>query len=115
MADNDPKKKQDTCFPPDMEAIVSFLFLIFAITYVTCGLSWAKARGDTTLFNLAIFLGSIGALLLLIARIPLNRQRRFFTLGPSSLSGIYRKLYFTAYAFIVSSIVLFLLLLSALR
>jgi len=78
-------------------------------------LSWAKARGDTTLFNLAVFLGGIGAVLLLIARIPLYRQHRFFTLGPRSLTGIYRRLYFTAYVFIVPSIVLLVLLLLAFR
>ena len=98
-----------------MGAIVSLLFVIFVVIYVTCGLSWAKARGDMTLFNLAIFWGSVGAVLLLIARIPLYRERRFFTLGPSSLNGIYRKLYFTAYVFILPSIVLFVLLLLALR
>jgi hypothetical protein len=115
MPDDHQEKKNDSYFPPDVGAIGSLLFIIMAVVYVSCGLSWAKARGDTTLFNLAVFLGCVGAVLLFIARIPLYRQRRFFTLGPSSLSGIYRKLYFTAYAFIVPSIVLLVLLLLAFR
>ncbi len=114
MPDNDQENKNDSHFPPDMGLLGSFFFLLLVVLYVTCGLSWAKARGDTTLFNLALFLGCAGALLLLIARIPLYRQHRFFTLGPKSLSGIYRKLYFTAYLFIVHGIVLLVLLLLAL-
>lgn len=88
--------------------------MILVVLFVSCGLSLAN-RGDTTLFKLAVFLGVVGVVLLFTARIPLYRQRRFFTLGPSSLSGIYRKLYFTAYIFIVPSIVLLVLLLLALR
>ena len=115
MPDDHQEKKNDSYFPPDMGAIGSFFIVIMAVVYVSCGLSWVKARGDTTLFNLAVFLGVVGAVLLLVARIPLYRQRRFFTLGPRSLTGIYRKLYFTAYVFIVPSIVLLVLLLLALR
>jgi len=111
MPDNDQRKKNDSYVPPDIGAIGSLFFIMFVVLYVICGLSWAKARGDTTLFNLALFLGGVGAVLLLVARIPLYRQRRFFTLGPKSLSGVYRKLYFTAYAFIVPSVVLLVLLL----
>jgi len=115
MPDNDQQKKNDSYVPLDIGAIGSLFFIMFVLLYVSCGLSWAKARGDTTLFNLALFLGGVGAVLLLIARIPLYRQRRFFALGPRSLSGVYRKLYFTAYAFIVPSIVLLVLLLLAFR
>lgn len=112
---DEQQKKNGTCFPPDVVAVGGLLFMVMVSLIVICGLSWAKARGDTTLFNLAIFLGGVGAVLLLLARVPLYRQRRFFTLGPRSLSGVYRKLYFTAYAFIVPSIVLLLLLLLAFR
>jgi hypothetical protein len=114
MPDIEQDKKDSSPVPPDMAGIGSFLFMILAVLFVSCGLSWAK-RGDTTLFNLAVFLGAIGAVLLLIARIPLYRQRRFFTLGPRALTGIYRKLYFAAYVFIVPSIVLLVLLLLSLR
>ena|SRR5260370_32853188 len=115
MPNNNQEKKNDSHFPPDVGAIGSLFFITFAVLYVTCGLSWAKTRGDTTLFNLAVFLGCTGAVLLLIARMPLYRQHRFFTLGPSSLSGVYRKLYFTAYIFLVPSIVLLVLLLLVVR
>jgi hypothetical protein len=114
MPDDHQDKKNDSYFPPDMAVVCSFLFMILAVVFVSCGLSWAK-RGDTTLFQLAMFLGVVGAILLFVARIPLYRQHRFFTLGPRSLTGIYRKLYFTAYAFIVPSIVLLVLLLLAFR
>lgn len=102
-------------FPPDLGALLSPIFLIIAILYVSSGLSWAKTTGDQSLFHLALFLGSTGALLLLVARIPLYRQRRFFTVGPQALTGVYRKLYFAAYALIVPSTILFGLLLYSLR
>jgi hypothetical protein len=114
MPDNEQHKKNSSQVPPDMAVICGFLIMILVVLYVSCGLSWAK-RGDTTLFNLAVFLGVVGAVLLFIARIPLYRQRRFFTLGPRALTGVYRKLYFTSYAFIVPSIVLFVLLLLSFR
>lgn len=114
MPDNEQDQKDSSHVPPDMAVIGSFLFMILAVLFVSCGLSWAK-RGDTTLFNFAVFLGVVGAVLLFIARIPLYRQRRFFTLGPRALTGIYRKLYFTSYVFIVPSIVLLVLLLLSFR
>ena len=114
MPDTEQDKKESPHVPPDMAVIGSFLVVILAILFVSCGLSWVK-RGDTTLFKLAVFLGAIGAVLLFIARIPLYRQRRFFTLGPRTLTGIYRKLYFASYVFIVPSIVLLVLLLLSLR
>lgn len=115
MPDDYQEKKKDSHFPPDVAVIGGCLFVIMAVVYVSCGLSWAKTRGDTTLFNLALFLGGIGAVLLLVARIPLYRRRRFFTLGPRSLTGIYRKLYYAAYVFIVPSIGLLALLLLTFR
>jgi hypothetical protein len=114
MPDNDPKQKDGSQFPPDLGLICSFFFLLLAVLYVACALSWAKGWGDRTLFQLALILGFVGVVLLFTARIPLYRRKRFFTFGPSSLSGIYRKLYFTAYMFIVPSIVLLVLLLLAL-
>ncbi len=88
--------------------------MILAVLFVACGISWAK-RGDTKIFNLAMFLGVIGAVLLFIARIPFYRQRHFLTLGPQGLTGIYRKLYFTSYVFIVPSILMLVLLLLSFR
>ncbi len=114
MPDSEQDKRNSSNFPTDTLAIGSFHFLILAVLFVSCGLSWAK-QGDTTLFKLAALLGGVGAVLLFIARIPLYRQRHFLTLGPRALTGIYRKLYFTSYAFIVPSIVLLLLLLLSLR
>lgn len=115
MKQREHNKTDGWFFPPDLGAVLSPILLIIAVVYVSCGLSWAKAAGDQSIFHLALFLGAAGALLLLAARIPLYRQRRFFTLGPRALTGIYRKLYYAAYALIVPSIILFGLLLYSLR
>jgi hypothetical protein len=113
MPEKSPDKNDGSSFPPDMAAICGLLFMVLASITVTSGLSWATSRGDTTLFNLALFLGAVGVFLLAIARIPLYRQHRFFTIGPKSLSGVYRRLYIAAYVFIVPSIALLVLLLLA--
>ncbi|MCW5555892.1 MAG: hypothetical protein KIS67_27510 [Verrucomicrobiae bacterium] len=115
MKQREHNKTDGWSFPPDLGALLSPILLIIAILYLSSGLFWAKTTGDTSLFHLALFLGSAGALLLLVARIPLYRQRRFFTLGPGALTGIYRKLYYAAYALIVPSILFFGLLLYSLR
>ena len=115
MKDGDHKKTDNWFFPPDLGAVISPILLIIVVLYVSCGLSWAKTFGDTSLFHFAMFLGGVGASLLLVARIPLYRQRRFFTLGPKSLTGFHRKLYYTAYGLIVPSVLLLALLLFVLR
>jgi hypothetical protein len=109
------KGPEDSYFPLDIAAVLAPVLLAAVLVYVTCAISWAKAFGDTSLLNLALWLGGIGAAMLLVARIPLYRQRRFFTLGPKSLAGIHRKLYYLAYLLIVPSIVLLALLLMTLK
>jgi hypothetical protein len=45
-----------------------------------------------------------GILLLFFARLPLYRQRKFWTVGPRALDLIHRRLYWTSYVFLVLGI-----------
>ena len=62
------------------------------------------------LFYLALCLGVAGSILLFIARLPLYRQRKFWTFGPSQLDQQHRRFYWLSYAHLVPSICLFLLI-----
>jgi hypothetical protein len=55
------------------------------------------------LFYTAMTSASIGTLLLLLARMPLYRQRRFWTVGPRELDRSHRRLYWLAHIFILAS------------
>jgi len=71
----------------------------------------ASRHGNRALFIVAFVLAIVGVVLLFIARLPLYRERRFFTLGPKALSASHRRLYWTAYAFIGTAVALMVLLL----
>ena len=111
MAHDDGKKSNGGTFPPDLAAVLAPTLLSIIVLYVSCGIGWAKNSGDRSLLNVALCLGGTGSLLLFVARLPLYRQHRFFTFGPRSLTGIYRKLYYAAYWLIVPSVALLSLLL----
>jgi hypothetical protein len=115
MTNNDQNKKNHGHFPPDLAAMLSFPLFTGSFLFVCCSLSWAATFGDRSLFDFAVFLGSIGVVLLLLAKIPLYGERRFFTVGPGAMKGRHQKLYFAAYAFIVPAVVLLILLCAALK
>jgi len=98
-----------------MAAVLAPMLVMIAILYVTSAISWAKAIGDTSLLHLALWLGVVGSVSLFLARLPLYRRGRFFTLGPRDLSGWHRKLYYAAYAMIIPSVCLLGLLLLSLK
>jgi hypothetical protein len=115
MADKEQKPSDDWYFPPDLAAILGPILAAFAFLYVISAVSWARAFGDTSLFRFALCLGVLGSVALFVARLPLYRRGRFFTLGPRALTGWHRKLYYPAYALIVSSVLLLGLLWLGLR
>jgi len=93
-------KSNDWYFPPDLAVALAPFVVSLVLIVAICGISWVSAAA---LFRAALCLGSVGVVLLFVARIPVYRQRRFFSLGRSAVSGIYRKIYCVAYIFIVPS------------
>lgn len=100
MARQETKKSNDWYFPPDLAVTLAPIVASIVLVIALCGISLATA---VSLFRAAIFLGGVGVALLLIARIPVYRQRRFFSVGPGALPGVYRKIYCVAYIFIIPS------------
>jgi hypothetical protein len=58
----------------------------------------------TKLFLAGLAAGACGVILLFFARLPLYRQRRFFTFGPRELDRSHCRLYWLAYLFILVSV-----------
>lgn len=59
---------------------------------------------STRLFWIGLTAGIIGIVLLFFARLPLYRQKRFWTLGPRELDTFHRRLYWLAYLVVLVSI-----------
>lgn len=61
-----------------------------------------------TLYGVGVAAGVIGIVLLFIARMPLYRQRHFWTVGPRQLDRKHRLFYWLAYGFVIVSLLLLL-------
>jgi hypothetical protein len=73
--------KSDWAFPVDLAALISMP--IFSILGILFAIQIHRtSQGDPTLLVLAVALGLAGACLLFAARLPLYRQRKFFSFGP---------------------------------
>jgi hypothetical protein len=112
MENQEHKKSKDWYFPPDLAVALSPFVGVLLLLLATCGIPWVTGM---SLFRLAIILGGIGVALLFVARIPVYREKRFFSFGPSAIRGFYRKIYFAAYVFIVPSILFLIFALLFLR
>jgi hypothetical protein len=100
------RKTPDWYFPPDL--LILFVIPIIAILagVLLPVLSFLKTTDAIILFFTALGTGVMGSMLLFLARLPLYRQRRFWTFGPSALPSLHRKLYWLAYAAIVVALLL---------
>lgn len=115
---DDKRKLSDWYVPPDCVAHVALLMIAFVgmlSAMLLPALNAANGRGDNTLAYVALSIGLIGVILLFLARLPLYRQRRFFTFGSRTLDDSHKRLYRWAYRFIGASVLLLMLLLSAIR
>jgi hypothetical protein len=65
-----------------------------------------KGANAVDVFHGGPALGCFGIVLLFLARLPLYRQRQFWTFGPSALPKLHRKLYWLAYLLVVASVLL---------
>ena len=113
------RKLSDWYVPPDIAVVYGHPFIAILVGVLSAMLLPlvfnARNSGDSTLLYTASALGAVGIVLLAFARMPLYRERRFFTFGPRALDEGHRRLYRWAYRFIGVSVLLLLLLLLALR
>ena len=87
-------------FPGDLGALVSFPFITLVFSVLFTWLFTSRAA----IIWMAAFPGFIGLLMLTWARLPLYRQRHFFSFGPAGLDARHRRIYWRAYVFIAISV-----------
>ena len=98
-------QRESNHFPPDLAGVLLLLFGPVVIAF-TLG-SFLFRLGPPGLVYLAAASAIIGISLLVAARLPLYRERRFLSFGPRGLDTQHRKLYWRGYAFIAVSMILF--------
>jgi dipeptide/tripeptide permease len=104
------KRNSDWYIPPDLLALLGLFFVLPCIAVLASILLPLVARLQTSniraLYGFGLGSGVLGAILLLVARLPLYKQRRFWTVGPTQLDRKHCRLYWLAYIFIASSLLL---------
>lgn len=83
----------------------------------SAGLSvvFALREGQWWLPASALAFAGIGIVLLFVSKLPLYRQRRFFTFGPSLLDERHRRLYHWGFDFLIAGGAITMLLLALLH
>jgi hypothetical protein len=103
------KRDPDWCYVPPG----ALPFLVIPCIAVLAGMLFPivarlKTAEVGTLYGIGVAAGVAGALLLLLARLPLYRERRFWAVGPRQLDQKHRRLYWLAYALVTVSVLLLL-------
>jgi len=102
------KKSSNWYFPPDLGCLL-FSWVWFGLIAILAGgilslISKLRSGDVLAIFYAALGFSGIGTILLFLARLPLYRQRRFFTFGPRALDRHHRRVYWLAYIFVIASI-----------
>jgi hypothetical protein len=102
------KKSSNWYFPADLICLLFLWIGIPAIAIFTCDimslLSSLTSADALRLFCSALGFAVVGTVLLFLARLPLYRQRKFWTVGPRDLDQPHHRLYWLAYLFVLTSI-----------
>lgn len=96
-------------FSADMAFVIMLPTIAILAGLVTPALSKAR-HGDSTLFIVALTLVFVGLVLLSVAKLPLYREKRFFTIGVEPLPESCRKVYRAAWVFTATGLLILLLL-----
>ena len=103
------KRDPDWCYvPPDALALLLIPFVALLAGVLLPVVARLKTTEVGTLYGIGVGAGILGSVLLFLARLPLYRQRRFWTLGPRQLDRKHRWFYWLAYACIAGSLLLLL-------
>src|ERR1700722_19847886 len=95
--------RSDWYIPSDWRALLGLHFIILPIAILSALLFPAlnaARHGNLSLLYASIAFAMTGIVLLFFARLPLYKQRKFFSFGSKARPPLHRKLYRTAYVFI---------------
>ncbi|HEV7926390.1 MAG TPA: hypothetical protein VGR14_13600 [Verrucomicrobiae bacterium] len=100
------KRNSDWYIPPDWSFVLSF-HSILLLTIIFIPLLPLLMNADVrALYAYGLGAGLIGFALLFAARLPLYKERRFWTIGPRQLDRKHRRVYWLAYTFSAVSLLL---------
>jgi|ERR1017187_3037283 hypothetical protein len=106
------KRNSNWYVPKDWLWHLGMLVNLVCIPVLACMLlpivARLRATDVGTLYGVGVGAGVVGILLLFIARLPLYRQRRFWTVGPRQLDRKRRRFYRLAYGSVTASLLLLL-------
>lgn len=113
------QKKISPFWHSDVPGLLFVMFypvvLIILLSMIWPVLQTVERGGAWSVFAFAAASAVAGIVLLFFARLPLYRQRAFFSFGSRLLDAPHRRLYRLAYGFIFMAVLLLLILLTALR
>jgi hypothetical protein len=102
------KRNSDWFIPPDWLGGLGPLVVIACVSILASMLlpilGQLKSGDLRELYGLGLGAGVLGAILLFVARLPLYKQRRFWTFGPKQLDQTHRRIYWLAYALVAASL-----------
>jgi hypothetical protein len=105
------KRNSDWYIPPDWHWYLGMFIVLPCIAVLASMLlplvAQLKTADMRALYGFGLGAGVIGAVILFVVRLPLYRQRRFWTIGPMQLDRKYRRIYWLAYVFVAASLLLF--------
>jgi hypothetical protein len=100
------KRDSNWYIPADWLMFLTIPCLAVLASMLLPAVARLKATDIGTLYGVGVGAGVVGIILLFIARLPLYRQRRFWTVGPRQLDGKHRRFYQLAYASVAVSLLL---------
>jgi len=111
-------KKPDRYLPSDWRFLLLWHFGVIPLGIIATifVIALNKSRqGDTTLIWVALAIGIVGTILLFFARLPLYRQHKYLSIGPRELPERHKILYWIAYGFIGTCILILISILIVLK
>jgi hypothetical protein len=104
------KRDSDWYIPPDWLCLLGMSIVPLVIGLLASMLLPLVVRlktGDLrALYGVGLGAGVISAVMLFVARLPLYKQRQFWTIGPMQLDRKHRRIYWLAYVFVAASLLL---------
>lgn len=104
------KRNSDWYIPPDLLWSLGPFIVVVCVSILASMLlpilGKLKSGDMRALYGFGLGTGVLGAILLFVARLPLYKQRRFWTFGPMQLDRNHRRLYWLAYVLVAASLLL---------
>lgn len=100
------KRNSDWYIPPDWGIFLVIPCIAVLSSMLLPVVAQLKTGDMRALYGFGLGAGIIGVVMLFVARLPLYKQRRVWTIGPMQLDRKHRRIYWMAYVFVAASLLL---------